>query len=539
MDTTPTSYDSLQACMAQLESLLSAAHAPLTSSLTSSLHITPPPCIVVQGGPGAGKSHLLSTLADEWRGQHIPVASLSARDLVLAVAIDRNARPWAAALKTTPPDTARPSTQTVWNRLVLLDDADELAIDLQIVRRLRKRIFASIQSASSPSSPNTRTLFVLAGSADNTRWAKMVERTQGTLGSIVRISDPTMDERRHTLTSSLANLSHPTDPTDSTDSTNPTDSLVDSLLHESLSASGRDVSNALAMTSTLFPPSSSTTTPTPSLLEIFRYAMVTGKTVTAPTHTPTHTHTPTPFVGYPDILAQLHTIVSIRLANPELAAAYNVEGGAGILLYGVAGVGKSLLAMQMAQIFGNHKMRTFTVTINDVLSSYVGETEANIRALFAKVRDATPAVLFLDNIDAFAPRRNDQDTTGENVLTQLLTEMDGISARGEILLVGTSSRPDLIDAALLRPGRLDHLIHIPLPDPDSRKAILVQAGFDPASPDLPALIDLTHGFTGADLVALADTAEACVAAAITAIASHLATPSVSPEAAQDLAELTL
>jgi len=137
---------------------------------------------------------------------------------------------------------------------------------------------------------------------------------------------------------------------------------------------------------------------------------------------------------------------------------------------------------------------------------WFGESEANVRDVFDKARAAAPCVMFFDELDSIAKARGsssgDAGGAGDRVLNQILTEMDGMNQKKNVFIIGATNRPDQIDPALLRPGRLDQLIYIPLPDENSRVSIL-QACLkkSPVSPDvdLTFLVKMTHGFSGADL----------------------------------------
>ena len=142
----------------------------------------------------------------------------------------------------------------------------------------------------------------------------------------------------------------------------------------------------------------------------------------------------------------------------------------------------------------------------ELLTMWFGESEANVRDVFDKARAAAPCVMFFDELDSIAKARGgssgDAGGAGDRVLNQILTEMDGMNAKKNVFIIGATNRPDQIDPALLRPGRLDQLIYIPLPDDLSRLSILKAAlRKSPVSPavDLQYLAKMTHGFSGADL----------------------------------------
>jgi len=189
--------------------------------------------------------------------------------------------------------------------------------------------------------------------------------------------------------------------------------------------------------------------------------------------------------------------------HPEKFIKYGMSPSKGVLFYGPPGTGKTLLAKAIA----NECQANFiSIKGPELLTMWFGESEANVRDVFDKARAAAPCVMFFDELDAIAKARGgssgDGGGAGDRVLNQMLTEMDGMNAKKNVFIIGATNRPDQIDSALLRPGRLDQLIYIPLPDEPSRLSIL-QATLrkSPVSPnvDLAYLSKSTHGFSGADL----------------------------------------
>ena len=201
---------------------------------------------------------------------------------------------------------------------------------------------------------------------------------------------------------------------------------------------------------------------------------------------------------------KIRELVELPLKHPELFKHLGIDPPKGILLFGPPGTGKTLLAKAVA-----NEANAYFIAINgpEIMSKYYGESEAKLREIFEEAKKNAPAIIFIDEIDAIAPKR--EEVTGEvekRVVAQLLTLMDGLQERGQIVVIGATNRPDAVDPALRRPGRFDREIWINPPDFKGRLEILqIHTRNMPLSPDvdLRKLAEMTHGYTGADIAALA------------------------------------
>jgi transitional endoplasmic reticulum ATPase len=208
--------------------------------------------------------------------------------------------------------------------------------------------------------------------------------------------------------------------------------------------------------------------------------------------------------GLDEVKQVLVENVILPLKNPDLYEKYGIKPPRGLLLYGPPGCGKTLLAKAVAKESG---FNFIAVRGPELLSKWVGESERAIREIFKKARMHAPSIVFLDEVDSIAPIRGLLSDSGvtERVVTQLITELDGIKDLNNVIVMAATNRPDLIDPALLRPGRLDKLVYVPPPDLKARLEILkVHTRYLPLSDDvdLYELAKLTENYSGADLEAL-------------------------------------
>jgi len=207
--------------------------------------------------------------------------------------------------------------------------------------------------------------------------------------------------------------------------------------------------------------------------------------------------------GLKEVKQRLQEAIEWPLKYPEVFKKIKVEGPKGILLYGPPGCGKTLLAKAVAT---ESEANFIAIRGPELISKWVGESEKGIRKIFSKARQVAPAIIFFDEIDSIAPRRG-QETGAkvtERMVNQLLTEMDGVESLERVIVIAATNRPDILDEALLRPGRFDVIVEIPLPDKESRLEILKihTKGMPLKDVDINELVGPTEGFTGADIKSL-------------------------------------
>jgi transitional endoplasmic reticulum ATPase len=209
--------------------------------------------------------------------------------------------------------------------------------------------------------------------------------------------------------------------------------------------------------------------------------------------------------GLEEAKQELKEAVEWPIKSPEMFTRLGIKPPKGILLYGPPGCGKTLLARAVAT---ESEANYITIKGPEVFSKWVGESEKAIREVFRKARMAAPSVIFFDEMDSLVPRRGlgfaDSGVT-ERVISQLLTEMDGIVALEDIVVIAATNRPDIVDPAVLRPGRFDRLIYVPEPDEKSRMQIFkIYTKNIPLAKEvsLSQLVAATKNYSGADIEAL-------------------------------------
>jgi len=216
----------------------------------------------------------------------------------------------------------------------------------------------------------------------------------------------------------------------------------------------------------------------------------------------------------------LQEMILYPIDHPEKFEKFGMQPSRGVLFYGPPGCGKTLLAKAVAS---ECSANFVSIKGPELLTMWFGESEANVREVFDKARAAAPCVLFFDELDSIGTARGsgggEAGGAGDRVMNQLLTEIDGVGVKKNVFFIGATNRPELLDEALLRPGRLDQLIYIPLPDLPARQNVLESTlKKSPIAPNVPLsfIAQKTEGFSGADL------AELCQRAAKSAIRDAIA-----------------
>ena len=204
--------------------------------------------------------------------------------------------------------------------------------------------------------------------------------------------------------------------------------------------------------------------------------------------------------GLTDEIKKVREMIELPLRHPEIFEKLGIEAPKGVLLYGPPGTGKTLLAKAVANESNAHFI---SISGPEIMSKFYGESEARLREIFKEAREKSPSIIFIDEIDSIAPKR--EEVTGEverRVVSQMLSLMDGLESRGKVIVIAATNRPNAIDPALRRPGRFDREIEIKVPDKKGRKDILlIHSRNMPLTDDvnIDKLASVSHGYVGADL----------------------------------------
>lgn len=213
--------------------------------------------------------------------------------------------------------------------------------------------------------------------------------------------------------------------------------------------------------------------------------------------------------GSQPIQAQLDEIIGWPLHHPRLMKQYNLPAQKGMLLYGPPGCSKTLTAQAVA---ANYDMNFIAVKGAELISMYVGESERSVREIFRKARTAKPCIVFFDEIDSIASERDSAGTKGLNVLTTLLNEMDGFESLEGVFVLAATNKPEVLDPAIMRPGRFDQHLYLPPPSEAARGEILelhLSSAAREDDLDTGKVVKATAGYTGAEVVAVCNLAKKC------------------------------
>ena len=212
--------------------------------------------------------------------------------------------------------------------------------------------------------------------------------------------------------------------------------------------------------------------------------------------------------GLDELKEELQEAIEWPIKHKDAFEYVDVQSPKGILLYGPPGTGKTLIAKALAKMTDSNFI---SVKGPELLSKWVGESEKGVREIFRKARQVAPCIIFFDEIDALVPRRSGSDSShvSENVVSQILTEIDGLEELHNVLIIGATNRLDIVDEALLRPGRFDRVIEVPKPDAKGREQIFkIHTQKKPLANDvdISKIVELTNGFSGAEMAAIANRA---------------------------------
>lgn len=211
--------------------------------------------------------------------------------------------------------------------------------------------------------------------------------------------------------------------------------------------------------------------------------------------------------GLDALKEELREAIEWPIKHKEAFDYIDVESPKGILLHGPPGTGKTLIAKALAKMTESNFI---SIKGPELLSKWVGESEKGVREIFRKARQAAPCIIFLDEVDALVPRRGSSEShVTESVVSQILTEIDGLEELHNVLIIGATNRLDIVDEALLRPGRFDRIIEVPNPDTKGRQQIFeIHTKKKPLANDvkIEKLVELTVGFSGAEIGAVANRA---------------------------------
>ena len=477
----------------QLDVLRGAAGLPLcTPHVYERLGIAPSRGVLLHGPPGTGKTLLVRTFALE---QRVPVVDVDLAHLLSATSVDAEGRLIAAFA-----DARRRAPA-----IVFLDEVDALgargAADGCAESRLLATLLCEMDGARAPSAERV----VVIGATNRPDALDASLRRAGRFDREMEVGVPSEDQRRSIAIALLAHTPHAL-----------SGARLDELAACTAGFVGADLAAlhrhaALAALARPVDPAAASEYAAGLAGEAVGWADVQRALQLVKPSGLRELALEVPRVSWDDIGGQpqlkqtLREAVDWPLRHADAFARMGVRPPRGVLLYGPPGCSKTLAAKALAS-----EARTNLLAVKgpELFSKWVGESERAVAALFRKARAAAPAIIFFDEIDALATSRTDLPGTGgvgHRVLSQLLHEIDGIQPLQAVLVVAATNRPDRVDAALLRPGRFDTLVHVSLPDGEARAAILaIHTRHMPLATDFDraALVAATDGYSGAELAAV-------------------------------------
>ncbi|KAK9324242.1 P-loop containing nucleoside triphosphate hydrolase protein [Lipomyces orientalis] len=513
---TTASYALLGGLDAEIALVRKTIELPLLRpQIFSRFNVSPPQGLLLHGPSGTGKTSLLRAIAHEISAAHI--LSISASSVLGRYLGDTE-----AALRKVFEEAKMFSPS-----VILIDELDALAPrrDGDAAGETETRIVATLLtlfdslapvSADSGESENNRHARVVVVAATN-RIASVdpALRRPGRFDREIELRIPDVSARTHILTLQLQKTPHTL-----------SDVQISNIAAKTHGFVGADIA-ALAREAVLCAVArcDESSIPVDEMLVIssdFDTAML---TVRASAMREIFLETPKVYWadigGQEEVKQKLKETVEWPLTHPESFSRLGITPPRGILLYGPPGCSKTLTAKALATEAG---LNFLAVKGPEIFNKYVGESERSIREIFRKARNASPSIIFFDEIDALSAARGHAETGGDRVLTSLLNEMDGIESMGNVIVLAATNRPEIIDSALLRPGRIDRMLYVGPPDLEARKRILevrfrgMSIGKDV---DVMTLAIQTDGCSGAEIAAL------CQEAGLQAMNEDINSPCIS------------
>ncbi|KAI7944918.1 hypothetical protein MJO28_010613 [Puccinia striiformis f. sp. tritici] len=503
--TTDDQYNSIGGLQTQIDQIRELVELPLTRpDLYSHFHITPPRGILLYGPPGTGKTLLASIIADSLKAT---LLRLSTETISSAYHSEGEQKIYSIF------DEAKLNSPSI----ILIDEIDGLFPSREsggeVERRMVGALLSCMDGIDSKGGDRPKVIVIATTNRPNTLDPAL--RRPGRFDNEIEIGIPDSKSRLDILTVLLRKTPHDLSPED-------LQLISDSKTHGFV---GADLYSLVREASLISIKRSVTKSAETHQMKIEYQDMLGGLNKVRPSGMRELLLERVPLVKWDDIggLKEVKTRLTECLQwptlYPETFKRLGIKPIRGILLYGPPGCSKTLIAKALA----NHSERNFiSVKGADLFNKFVGDSEKSVRDLFRKARAASPSIIFIDEIDSIAMARGaeaDQSSSGsggisDRILTSLLIEMDGVEELNGVLVLAATNRPEVIDQALLRPGRLDRILYVGPPDFESRIEIF-KINFNKMtvheSIDLNHLSTLTDGYTGAEIVAV------CQDAAINAL----------------------